>query len=444
MTDRYDVVIIGAGQAGVPLAAAFADAGRRTALIERAHVGGTCVNEGCTPTKTLVASGRVAYLARRAGEYGVRAAGVGVDMTAVHARMAGVVERFRTGGENRLATHGVTLVRGDARYLDARTIAVGDLRIETPLSVIDTGGRPARPAISGLDTAYTLDSTSMLDVETLPEHLVIVGGGYIGCEFAQMFRRFGSAVTIIARGALLSGEDPDVVAALTEIMVEDGIEVIRQARVVSISPGRVTLADRTVEGSHILVATGRVPNTETLGLSAAGVAVTPAGFIKVTDTLVTTVPGIYATGDVTGEPQFTHVSYDDFRILKTNLIDGGQATTTGRLVPYTIFTDPQLGRVGLTETAARAAGHDVVVATLPMTSVARAIETGETRGQIKAVVNRATSRILGVAVLGIEGGEIMGAFQIAMMGNLPYQRLRDAIFAHPTTLESLNNLFASL
>jgi pyruvate/2-oxoglutarate dehydrogenase complex dihydrolipoamide dehydrogenase (E3) component len=445
VAERYDAVVIGAGQAGVPLAAAFADAGRRTAVIERAHVGGTCVNEGCTPTKTLVASGRVAYLARRARDYGIDVDDVGVDMPAVHDRMAGVVESFRTGSERRLAKHGVTLVRGEARYLDARTIAVGDLRIETPLSVINTGGRPSRPAIPGLDGTPTLDSTSMLGLTTVPEHLVIIGGGYIGCEFAQMFRRFGAAVTIIQRGAqLLSSEDPDIAGAVAKILVEDGIDVIMPAAILSVAPQHVVLRDRVVTGSHILVCTGRTPNTETLGLDAAGVAITPSGHVKVTDTLATSAPGIYAAGDVTGEPEFTHVSYDDFRILKTNLIDGGRATTTGRLIPYTVFTDPQLGRVGLTETAARRAGYDVAVAMLPVSAIARAIETGETRGHIKAVVDRATSRILGVAVLGIEGGEIMGALQIAMMGNLPYQRLRDGIFAHPTLLESVNNLFASL
>jgi pyruvate/2-oxoglutarate dehydrogenase complex dihydrolipoamide dehydrogenase (E3) component len=444
--EQYDAVVIGAGQAGVPLAAALADAGRRTAIIERTHVGGTCANDGCTPTKALVASARAAYVARRSCVYGIDTRSVDVDMAEVHRRMAGMVEQFRAGGERRLAKHGVTLVAGSARYLGPRTIAVGDaLRIETPLSVINTGGRPARPAIPGLDTTPTLDSTSILALEVVPEHLVVIGGGYIGCEFAQMFRRFGSAVTILQRGGtLLGGEDPDVAGMLADVLAEDGVEIVCHAAVTAIAPGQVTLADRAVHASHILVATGRTPNTETLGLEAAGVATTGKGHVKVTETLATTASGIYAAGDVTGEAEFTHVSYDDFRILKTNLLEGGRATTTGRLIPYTVFTDPPLGRVGLTEKAARAAGYDVAVATLPMRAVARAIETSETRGAMKAVVDRTTSRILGVAVLGIEGGEIMGALQIAMMGNMPYQRLRDGIFAHPTLLESLNNLFASL
>jgi pyruvate/2-oxoglutarate dehydrogenase complex dihydrolipoamide dehydrogenase (E3) component len=438
-------VVIGAGQAGVPLAAAFADAGRRTVVIERAHVGGTCVNEGCTPTKTMVASARVAYLARRAGDYGVDVGASRVDFPAVHRRKESIVASFRSGGERRLATHGVTLVRGAARYLDARTIAVGDARIETPLSVINTGARPAWPAIAGLDPTVALDSTSLLDLDVLPEHLMIIGGGYVGCEFAQMFRRFGSRVTLIVRGsALLSSEDPDMAGAVATMFRDDGIDVMFGAVIRSVAAGRVVLADRTVDGSHILVCIGRTPNTETLGLDAAGVATTATGHVRVTETLATTAPGIYAAGDVTGEAQFTHVSYDDFRILKRNLIDGQKATTVGRVIPYTVFTDPQLGRVGLTETAARAAGYDVGVAMLPMTAVARAIETGETRGKVKAVVDRATGRILGVAVLGLEGGEIMGALQLAMMGGLTYQQLRDAIFAHPTLLESLNNLFAGL
>ena len=452
MNDHYDAVVIGAGQAGVPLAVAFAKAGRRTAIVERADVGGTCVNVGCTPTKTMVASARVAYLARRAGEFGVRVPSVAVDESAVRRRKHGVVDAFRSGSERRLKTGGVELIRGTATYRDPRTIDVGGGRVITAaLSVINTGGRPARPAIPGLDQVPALDSTSIMELDVVPEHLVVIGGGYVGLEFAQMFRRFGSAVTVIQRGpALLGREDPDVAAAITTILREDGITVLLNTAISRIGRGAGSevsvflTSSETVTGSHLLVATGRVPNTDGLGLAAAGIATTRHGYVQATETLATTAPGVYAAGDVTGAPAFTHIAYDHYRILKTNLLDGGQATTAGRMVPYTVFIDPQLGRVGTTETDARAAGRDVQVAMLPMTAVARAIETGETRGFLKAVVDRPTRQILGVAMLGIDGGEMMGAMQLAMMGALPYTALRDGIFAHPTLLESFNNLFASL
>jgi pyruvate/2-oxoglutarate dehydrogenase complex dihydrolipoamide dehydrogenase (E3) component len=457
--DRFDVIIIGTGQAGVPLAVAFAQAGRRTAIIERRHVGGTCVNEGCTPTKTMVASARTAYVARRATDYGVRTGFVSVDLAAVVARKRTVVERCRQGGERRLANAGVELIRGNAAYLDARTIrvaTVGDAArtVTSPLSVINTGGHPARPDIPGLDEVTAFDSMSIMELTALPEHLVVIGGGYVAVEFAQMFRRFGSQVTIVQRGPRLLGrEDPDVADGLAEVLRGEGVEVLLGAMPTRIEPGREAAVsvtamtadgERMVSGSHLLLATGRDPSTATLGLDAAGVERHARGFVKVNERLQTTAPGIYAAGDVTGEPEFTHVSYDDYRILRRNLLEHGNATTTGRLIPYTVFTDPQLGRIGMSESEARGMGLNVRVARLPMTAVARAIEMDETRGFIKIVVDAGTQRILGAAILGIEGGEIMGALEIAMMGELPYPRLRDAIFAHPTLMEALNNAFASL
>jgi pyruvate/2-oxoglutarate dehydrogenase complex dihydrolipoamide dehydrogenase (E3) component len=449
VSEQYDAVVIGAGQAGVPLAAAFATAGRRTAIVEREHVGGTCVNVGCTPTKTLVASGRTAYLARRAIDFGIRVPSVAVDMPAVRQRKQGVVDAFRAGNERRLAKAGVELIRGNAVYRDPRTIAIGDRTVTTPLSVINTGGRPMRPAIPGLDRVTALDSTSVMELDTVPEHLIIIGGGYVGLEFAQLFRRLGAAVTVIQRGPeLLSREDPDVASCVATILREDGITLLLKTGIERVDGQHgVTVllsTGSTVTGSHLLVATGRVPNSDGMGLDRAGVATTTHGFVRVTDTLATTAAGIYAAGDVTGAPAFTHISYDDYRILKANLIDGGHATTTGRLVPYTVFTDPQLGRIGMTETDARAAGRDIEVAMLPMTAVARAIETSETRGFLKAIVDRPSGRVLGCAMLGVDGGELMGAMQLAIMGQLPYTALRDGIFAHPTLLESFNNLFASL
>jgi pyruvate/2-oxoglutarate dehydrogenase complex dihydrolipoamide dehydrogenase (E3) component len=454
---RFDAVIIGAGQAGGPLAAAFARAGRRTALIERAHVGGTCINVGCTPTKTMVASARVAYLARRAPDYGVRAGTVAVDLAHVRLRKQQIVERFRAGSERRLEAAGVTLIRGEARFVGPRTLEVRGAAGEVGLMrgeivCINTGARPARLHIPGLEDAPCLDSSSIMELDELPAHLLVLGGGYIGLEFGQMFRRFGSEVTIVQRAPrLLAREDADVADAVADILREDGIEVLLSTDAVAAGEaagGGVQLRLQTPAGevvrggSHVLIAAGRVPDVDHLDLEAAGVETDAEGFVRANDRLETSVPGVYALGDVKGGPQFTHISYDDFRVLRTNLIDGGDASIDGRLVPYTVFIDPQLGRVGMTETEARASGRDVRVAKLPMTHVARAIETDETRGFIKAIVDARTDRILGCAVLGAEGGEIMSVVQVAMMGGLPFGVLRDGIFAHPTLSEALNNLFA--
>ena len=455
----YDAVVIGAGQGGGPLATAFAEAGRKTALIERGHVGGTCINVGCTPTKTMVASARVAYLARRAGDYGVRLSAVTVDMARVRSRKQRVVESFRSGSVRALDRAGVDVVYGTARFVGPHaldvTLADGTHdRHSAEVIVLDTGTRPFIPAISGLAEVPFLDSTSIMELGDLPEHLIVLGGGAIGLEFAQMFRRFGSRVSVLQRGPqLLSNEDGDVASEVARILGDDDIEVILGAEVVRVArahDGSLTLSatvagdSRSFKGSHLLVATGRVPNTEELDLPAAGIAVDARGFVRVNDRLETNVPGVYALGDVAGQPQFTHVSYDDYRILRRNLLDGGGASTHGRVFPYTIYIDPQLGRIGMTERQAIAAGHDVQIATLPMANVARAIEVDETRGFMKAVVDARTERILGASVLGIEGGEIAALIQVAMLGDLPFSTLRDGMFAHPTLAESLNNLFRKL
>ncbi len=458
-TTSYDAVIIGAGQAGGPLAGALARAGRRTALIERTHVGGTCVNEGCTPTKTMVASARVAYLARRAADYGVRTGPVPVDMAAVRQRKRNIVDSFRSGGERRIkTTPGLELLRGEARFTGPNAIEVrdasGTMGVTAPLIFINTGGRPIRPALPGLDGLPTLDSTSVMELAELPEHLLVLGGGYIGLEFGQMFRRFGSRVTIVQRAAQLAPrEDADVAEEIRKILCEDGVEVLLDTKAVAIDrerEGRFRLTvqhgggEQALVGSHLLLATGRSPNTEALELGAAGIEIDKNGFIQVNERLETSVPGVYALGDVKGGPAFTHISYDDFRIIRANLLDGCAASTRDRLVPNTVFIDPQLGRIGLSETEARAQGRDVRVAKQPMSSVARALEMDEPRGFLKAVVDARTGQIVGAAVLGIEGGEMMAALQIAMMGKLPYTVLRDGIFAHPTLAEAFNNLFATL
>jgi pyruvate/2-oxoglutarate dehydrogenase complex dihydrolipoamide dehydrogenase (E3) component len=457
---EYDAIIIGAGQAGVPLARALAGAGWRTALVEREHVGGTCINEGCTPTKAMVASARVAYLARSAGDYGVYTGPVSVDMGRVRERKRAIVESWRGGSRRRLEnTEGLDLLMGEARFTGPKAVEVslqnGETRSLTADKLfINTGARPRMPSLPGLDSADVLDSTAIMELDEVPEHLLVLGGGYVGLEFGQMFRRFGSQVTIVQRrGQVLTREDPDVAEEVARILREDGIKVLLSAQAQSVergADGSVLLTvhtpdeERTLSGSHLLVAAGRVPNTDQLNLAAAGMETNERGFIPVNERLETAVPGIYALGDVTGGPPFTHISYDDFRIIRTNLLENGSATTTGRMVPYTVFIDPQLGRIGLSEREARSQNRDIKVATLPMNYVARALEMDEPRGFMKAVVDADTGQILGAAILSIEGGEIMAVLQMAMMGGVPYTVLRDAIFAHPTLAESLNNLFMAV
>lgn len=456
---RYDAVIIGTGQAGNPLAKSLAKAGWATAIVERDAVGGSCINYGCTPTKTMVASARVAHLARRAADYGVTAGEVAVDLLQVRARKRKIVESFREGGRRGLeATDGVDLLFGEARFTGPRTVEValaegGTATLAAETIFINTGTRSAVPPLAGLDGVDVLDNRSIMELGELPAHLLVLGGGYIGLEFGQMFRRFGSAVTIVQRGErLLAREDADVADAVAEILREDGVEVLLGAAASGVergADGALRLAVETaggrriLSGSHLLVAVGRVPNTDRLNLEAAGVATDGRGFIRTDERLETGAPGIYALGDVKGGPAFTHIAYDDFRIVEANLLRGGDATTRGRLVPYTVFIDPQLGRVGLGEDEAREAGHTVRVARLPMTRVARALEVDETRGFMKAVVDAGSGQILGCAVLGLEGGEVMSVVQVAMLGKLPYTALRDGVFAHPTLAESLNNLFSA-
>ena len=453
-SERYDAIVIGAGQAGGPLASALARSGRRTALIEREHVGGTCINEGCTPTKTMVASARVAYLARRASDYGVQTGPVAVDMGRVRERKRSIVKSFRAGTLRRIeSSAGLELICAEARFTGPRQVAVDGRVLDAELVFINTGGRPAAPDVEGLDRVPSLDSTSIMELDEVPEHLIVLGGGYIGLEFGQMFRRFGSRVTIVQRGhQLLPQEDEDVAGAVLAILREDGVEVLLEAtarRAETAQGGvRLTVAtpagERVLEGSHTLRAAGRVPNTERLDLRSAGIATDAKGFIAVNPRLETSVPGVYALGDVKGGPAFTHISYDDFRVIRTNLLQGGSACITDRLLPYAVFIDPQLGRIGLSEKDARRQGRAYRVARMPMSNVARALELDESRGFMKALVDPGTGTILGAAVLGVEGGELMALLQLSMMGNVPYDQLRDAVFAHPTLAESLNNLFSTL
>ncbi len=460
-TSRYDAMVIGAGQGGSPLAIALAGAGMKTAMIERDHVGGTCINVGCTPTKTMAASAHAAHAARRAAEYGVHVGGVSVDMVAVRRRKQEIVESWRAGGEGRLAAAaGLDLLRGQAAFSGPHSLKVrmvspngaADIRsLVAERIFINVGARPSVPALPGLESVPYLDSTTVMELDVVPEHLLIVGGGYVGVEFGQMFRRFGSEVTLIQRrDALFSREDPDVAEAVAAILREDGVELSLEARPVQVEAGTdgqvAVTADtpggpKTYRGSHLLVAAGRTPNTDTLNLSAAGIGTDAGGNIRVNDRLETGVFGVYAMGDAKGGPAFTHISYDDFRILRTNLLEGGKASTADRVVPYVVFIDPQLGRVGLSETEARERGFDIRVAKMPMSWVARALEVGESRGLMKVVVDASTDLILGAAVLGMEGGEIAALLQVAMMGGVTASELRETTFAHPTLAESLNNLF---
>ena len=458
----YDAIIIGSSRAAIFLSISLAQAGKRTAMIERENLGGTCVNVGCTPTKTMVASARVAYLANKAAEYGVHTGPVSVNLAEVIQRKRALVDTLRDYPRGMIdMTPGLDLVMGEARFTGSHSVEVRsgdgevqDLTAETIF--INTGLRVAVPPIPGLEEVPRLDNASIMELETLPERLLVLGGGYIGLEFGQMFRRFGSQVTIVQRGGqLLDREDPDVAEEVAKIMREDGIEVLLSTSAVkaaSSGQNQIQLTvdtpqgERAIDGSHLLLAAGRVPNTEALNLDAAAVETDDRGFVKVNERLETSAPGIYAFGDVKGGPAFTHIAFDDFRILRANLLMGMNATTTGRMVPYTVFIDPQLGRIGLSESEAQAQGRSFRVAKLPMDYMApsRAREMGETRGFMKVIVDAENQQVLGAAILGIEGGEIASILQVAMMGNLPYTALRDGIFSHPTLAESLNDLFMSM
>jgi pyruvate/2-oxoglutarate dehydrogenase complex dihydrolipoamide dehydrogenase (E3) component len=456
---QFDAIVIGSGQGGTPLSMALAGAGMRTALVERKHIGGTCINEGCTPTKTMVASGRVAYLTRRAPDYGVHTGPVSVDMAKVRKRKRDIVDSFRNGSQLRIEkTANLELIFGDASFSGSKTVSVrlqhgGYRTLSARYIFINAGTRASRPKLDGLDDVPFLDNASIMELDAVPDHLLILGGGYIGLEFGQLFRRLGSRVTIVQSARqLLMGEDPDIAEEVAHILQQDGVDVMLNSKATHVEQSGTNIrlqalsehASTTLDGSHLLVATGRAPNSDTLNLAAAGVQTSDRGFIQVNDRLETTAEGVYALGDIKGGPAFTHISYDDFRIIRSNLIEKKTASTKNRQVPYTLFIDPQLGRVGLTESEARKQGRSIRVAKLPMTHVARALEVDETRGFMKAVVDAESNQILGAAILGLEGGEVMAALEIAMMGKLPYTALRDGTFAHPTLVESLNNLFMAM
>ena len=455
--EHYDAIVIGTSQGGRFLPVELAKAGQKVALVERDQLGGVCVNRGCTPTKTMVASARVAYQARRGAEYGVRVGPVSVDLAAVRERKRAMVAGAAQNYASRLAQDGLDLIEGEAHFTGPKTVEIavtggGTRQISARVVVIDTGTRPRPLAITGAGDVPVLDSTSIMELDQVPEHLLILGGGYIGLEFGQMFSRFGSAITIIQHGPrLLTNEDEDVSDEVAAILRDDGITLLTSSTPVRVEPAdgarlRLTVrtgdGERQLEGSHLLSAIGRIPNTEALIPESAGIRLNDRGFIEVDEYLQTSVPGVYAMGDVKAGPAFTHLSYDDYSILHANLIGNEKASTRDRIVPYAMFIDPQLGRAGMTEREARTQGRAIRVAKLPMSNVVRALETGETRGFMKAVIDADSGQILGCAILGSEGGEIMTMIQVAMLGKLTYTAMANAIFTHPLLAEGLNPLFA--
>ncbi|NQE61208.1 FAD-containing oxidoreductase [Caulobacter sp. RHG1] len=451
----FDAIIVGAGQAGPALAGRLSDAGWRVALVERKDFGGTCVNTGCMPTKTLVASAYAAHLARRAADYGVTLQGeVGVDMRRVHERQQTVVHNARGNVEKWLrGMKGCTVFQGHARFEDATTIRVGDDVLTAPKIFLNVGGRANVPDMPGVEDIAYLTNVGMMQLETLPEHLVIVGGSYIGLEFAQMFRRFGSQVTIVEMGPRLIGrEDPEVSDAIREILEAEGVAVRLNSECISFAPAdggvcvHVTCEDGApqVTGTHVLLAVGRKPNTDDLNLAAAGVEIDKRGYVTVDDQLRTNVPGIWALGDCNGKGAFTHTAYNDFEIVAANLLDNDSRKVSDRITCYGLFIDPPLGRVGMTETEAKATGRKLLIGQRPMTRVGRAVEKGETQGFMKVVVDAETKEILGAAILGLNGDEAIHGMIDLMYAKAPYTVIQRAVHIHPTVSELIPTMLGEL
>ncbi|EHQ26710.1 mercuric reductase [Mucilaginibacter paludis] len=456
----YDAIVIGSGQAGTPLAKKLAMAGKKTAIIEKRMVGGTCINDGCTPTKAMVASAKMAYLAGHSDNLGVHIKNFTVDLPQILKRKNEIVKSFQGGAQKGLeGTAGLDLIFGEAVFTGPQAIMVklkdgGTEEMQADLIFINTGAKTAIPDVPGLSDIDYLTSTSILELETVPQHLLIIGASYIGMEFGQMFRRFGSKITMLETSPrALPKEDEDIAEEIVKILEAEEITFHADAKVTKVSkkPNGDLEAEITVVGetrliscSHILVAAGRKPQTEALGLQKAGVETDDRGYVKVNDRLETNIPGVYALGDVKPGPAFTHIAYNDYTIVYRNLIEKANLSIKNRLVPYCMFTDPPLGRVGITEAEAKKQGLNYKVAKLPMQYVARAIEVGDTRGFMKAIVDADTKKILGVAILGEEGGEIVSVMQMAMVGGITYPEIRYMVFAHPTYSESLNNLFMKL
>ena len=450
----YDAIIIGTGQAGPSLAARLANTGMHVAVIERGHFGGTCVNNGCTPTKTLIASAYVARLARRAREYGVEVGPVRIDMPRVKARKDALVESSRTYLEQWLGgLANVSVYRGQARFVKAHTVTVGADTLTAEHIFINVGARPRIPDMPGVREVPYLTNESMMDVDFVPEHLVIVGGSYVGLEFGQMYRRFGSRVTIIEMAARLIGrEDPDVSKAVENILAAEDIAIRLDAKCVALesAPSGVevkvdcTSGAPRVSGTHVLLAVGRIPNTDDLGLREAGIETDDRGYIKIDDTLHTSVPEVYALGDCNGHGGFTHTSYNDYEIVADNLLDGADRKVSDRIPIYGLFTDPPLGRLGRTEAEAQRDGYKILIGRMPMSDVARALEKGESQGFMKVVVDAGSKQILGAAILGVDGDEVVQTLVDAMYGHLPYTVVQHGVRIHPTVSELIPTMLGEL
>jgi pyruvate/2-oxoglutarate dehydrogenase complex dihydrolipoamide dehydrogenase (E3) component len=454
---HYDTLVLGSGEAGKYLAWHQAKAGRRTAVVERSMIGGACPNVACLPSKNIIYSAHVAALCRRALEFGVEAGEVGIDMQAVRERKRKMVDDLIAIHRRNYATSGAELIMGEGRFVAPKTLEVqladgGTLRVSGDRVYLNVGTRAAVPDVPGLDQAKPLTHVEALELGRVPEHLIVLGGGYVGLEFAQPMRRFGARVTVVESGPQIAGrEDEDVARALTQQFEHEGIEMLAGATPIEVQGRsgekirvrlRTPQGERELEGSDLLVAAGRTANTQGIGLDVAGVGVDDRGFIQVDDRLATSAPGVWALGDCNGGPQFTHVSFDDFRIARDNL-QGGQRSTADRLVPYCMFTDPELGRVGLNESQARRAGIPYRLASTPMGAVLRTRTLSETAGFLKALVATDSDRILGFVALGVGAGELIAVVQVAMQAGLPYTALRDGVFTHPTIAEGLTVLFAS-
>jgi pyruvate/2-oxoglutarate dehydrogenase complex dihydrolipoamide dehydrogenase (E3) component len=448
----FDVIIIGSGQAGVPLATRLTRAGKTVLLAERADLGGTCVNTGCTPTKTLVASARAAHVARSAARLGVRTEAVHVDFPAVIARKDAVVRTWHQGVARRVADAGpsLRLVRGHARLAGARTVEVAGERHGGAVVVLNVGARPVEPTIRGLSSVPWLDNRRVMQLRALPAHLVVIGGGYVGCEFAQLYRRLGAAVTVVEPGPhLLGHEDVEASAAIEGVFRGEGIDLLLGSRVEEVSGAADRISVRlaaggVVEGSHLLVATGRRPNTDDLGCDAAGVALDARGFVQVDDHYATSAPGVYAVGDCTGGPQFTHAAWDDHRLL-FDVLDGRRGRgRKDRLIPYTVYTDPQVAGVGLTEREAKAKGVAYEVASLPFGKVARAVETDERAGVLKVLLDPASERIVGAFIVGAEAGELIHVFAALMQTGATARAIVEMEAVHPSFAEGVQSVVMAL
>lgn len=450
--EDFDAVVIGAGQSGPFLAAKLAGAGHKTVLVEKRRLGGTCVNDGCIPTKTLVASARAAWVVANAARWGVTVEGkFHADMKAVKARKDQIVQESRDSLQSWLGSlPNLTLVHGRARFVDAHTVEVAGRRLGGKRFFLNTGARPVVPELPGLRDVPFLTNTEMMDLDEAPEHLLILGGSYIGLEFAQMYRRFGSQVTVLERGAqLIPRDDEDVAQAVAEILRGEGIDVRLNTQVAKVEANgrgvRLQLSDSGIlDGSHLLVAVGRRPNSDDLGLDSAGVQIDARGYIEVDDELRTTQPHIYALGDVNGRGAFTHTSYNDFEIVEANLLHGGHRRVSDRIPIYGLYVDPPLGRVGLSAREAKKSGKKVLVGLRPMSRVGRAHERGETAGFIKILVDAESQLILGAALLGVEGDEAVHTIADVMYAKAPYTVLRDAVHAHPTVSELIPTVLGDL